>query len=110
MPSAPFSCSSIGVVTDFSTTSALAPMYCAETCTCGGTSGGYWAIGSVSMLTPPARIMIRAIAEAKTGRVMKKSTRRLPVGPKPASVIIVAIRRSCNSPGKAVIDWMVPEI
>ena len=109
MPSAPFSCSSSGVVTDFSTTPALAPMYWAETCTCGGASGGYSAVGRTNMLTAPARIMIKAIAEAKIGRVMKKSTRRLPVGPKPASVIIAPIWRSDNLPEPS-IDWMDAEI
>ena len=74
MPSAPFSCSSSGIVTEFSTTSAPAPMYWAETATCGGTSGGNCAIGSVSIETPPARMMISAMAEAKIGRVMKKFT------------------------------------
>jgi hypothetical protein len=47
-------------------------MYWVETCTCGGTSGGYWAIGSTNALMAPASTMNRAMAAAKTGRSMKK--------------------------------------
>jgi Zn-dependent protease with chaperone function len=54
MPSAPFSCSSSGIVTEFSTTSAPAPMYWAETATWGGTSGGNCAIGSAASPHPEA--------------------------------------------------------
>jgi hypothetical protein len=43
-----------------------------ETCTWGGTSGGYWAMGSTSMQTAPASIMTNAIDMAKMGRLIKK--------------------------------------
>jgi len=74
MPAAPLSCSSSSVVTISSTTSAPAPMYCVEICTWGGTKGGYWEMGNTSMATTPARTMRIAMAEAKMGRVIKKTS------------------------------------
>jgi hypothetical protein len=49
-------------------------MYWVETCTWGGTSGGYWEMGSTSMQMDPARIMTSAIDMAKMGRWIKKFT------------------------------------
>jgi len=48
-------------------TSAPAPMYWVETYTWGGISSGYWAMGSTSIQTAPARIMTSAIDMAKMG-------------------------------------------
>src|SRR6185369_4835963 len=37
----------------------------------GGATEGYWAIGSLTMATPPSTRMNSAITQAKTGRSMK---------------------------------------
>jgi hypothetical protein len=55
----------------FCTTSALAPGYYAVTVTVGGTTSGYWEIGSVNMESVPTRRIRIAITEDKIGRVMK---------------------------------------
>ena len=44
------------------------------TCTCGGTIGGYWAIGSRNAQMPPMSTIKRASTVAKIGRPMKKLT------------------------------------
>jgi hypothetical protein len=49
-------------------------MYWVDTCTCGGTRGGYWAMGRTSIQMAPAIIMTRAMDMAKMGRLMKKFT------------------------------------
>src|SRR5512145_2190273 len=66
MSSTPFTCCSIGVVTDCSTTSALAPGYVAWTTTWGGVISGYWAMGRNGIAT--------ASTESKIGRSMKYAT------------------------------------
>src|SRR6059058_3509160 len=48
MFSTPLTSCSIGVATVSATTWALAPGYMAETCTVGGTTSGYWAMGSLT--------------------------------------------------------------
>ena len=37
----------------------------------GGATGGYWAMGSCVMATPPITMMNSAITHAKMGRSMK---------------------------------------
>ena len=74
MPSAPFTCSSIGSVTVRSTTSALAPVKFAETYTEGGAIGGNCEMGSSGAEITPATVMRIAITLAKIGRSMKNST------------------------------------
>src|SRR5262245_61523441 len=83
MPSTPLICCSSGIVTLFSTTSALAPGYDAETRTVGGVMCGNWPTGSNGNDTAPASVIRIARTDAKMGRAMKKSTkagRRLPEG------------------------------
>lgn len=72
MPAAPLICSSRGVVTVLSTISAPAPIYWVDTWTWGGTSGGYWAMGSTSIQMAPAKIMTNAMDMANIGRWMEK--------------------------------------
>ncbi len=72
MSCAPFTCCSMDAATDCDTTSALAPGKTAFTVTCGGTTCGYWAIGSVNAASVPTRIMRSAITVENTGRSMKK--------------------------------------
>src|SRR5882762_4104471 len=69
---APFTCCSIDAATDCDTTSALAPGKTAFTVTWGGTTCGYWAIGSPTAASAPTRIMSSAMTVEKTGRSMKK--------------------------------------
>src|SRR5258708_20463407 len=72
MPSAPFTCCSIGAATVSATTWALAPGYDADTSTVGGAISGYCATGSVNRATvPPSTITIDS-TDAKIGRLMKK--------------------------------------
>ena len=71
MPSTPFICRSMMVVTPFSTVSASAPMYCAVTLICVGLISGYCAIGKVGMLTAPTSSRISAQTVANTGRLIK---------------------------------------
>src|SRR3954453_18663140 len=73
MPSAPLISCSRGVVTADSTACALAPTYTLCTCTCGAASSGYWAMGSVGMLTAPTSTITIAQTDAKIGPLMKKS-------------------------------------
>src|SRR5262245_26277493 len=78
MPSTPLICCSSGIVTLFSTTSALAPGYEAGTRTVGGGMCGNCATGSRGRETAPASVIRIATTEAKTGRAMKKSTKAEP--------------------------------
>ena len=73
MPSMPLICSSRGRVTVSATTSLLAPGKLAWTCTCGGSTGGKWAVGSAVMDNAPTITMMMAMTDAKIGRSMKKS-------------------------------------
>src|SRR3954454_95899 len=72
MRSTPLTSASIGVATVSPTVLALAPGYVAVTCTVGGATSGYCAIGSCVSATPPTiRITIDKTL-AKMGRSMKK--------------------------------------
>ena len=72
IPSTPLTCSSMGADTVSDTVRASAPGYAAATTTCGGTTSGYWAIGSCVSASPPASITSADSTIANTGRVMKK--------------------------------------
>src|SRR5207249_5730512 len=72
IPSTPLTCCSIGAATVSATTLALAPGYDAETSTVGGVMSGYWATGSVTSATLPAKTITMDRTEAKIGRLMKK--------------------------------------
>src|SRR5258705_10373126 len=72
MSCAPFTCCSIDAATDCDTTFALAPGKTAFTVTWGGTTCGYWAIGSPTAARAPTRIMSSAMTVEKTGRSIKK--------------------------------------
>ena len=68
------SCSS-GAATVSAITFGFAPGYCARTTTEGGTTSGYWLIGSChSEMAPTKKMMIDRTA-AKIGRSMKKRER-----------------------------------
>ncbi len=58
-------------VTEFSTVSAEAPVYCAEMVTRGGAISGYCSSGSVKIARPPASMMMMDSTHAKMGRLMK---------------------------------------
>src|SRR3954468_24606963 len=73
MPSAPLTCSSIGVVTLCSTTWALAPGNVAVTCTVGGLICGYCEIGRPWKARAPASTITIDSTAAKIGRSMKKT-------------------------------------
>src|SRR3954468_23427893 len=77
MPSAPLTCSSIGVVTLCSTTWALAPGNVAATCTVGGLICGYCEIGSPGKASPPASTITIDRTAAKIGRSMKNTENML---------------------------------
>src|SRR3954465_13777356 len=62
----------MGVATLSATVLALAPGYVAVTCTVGGATSGYCAIGSCTSATPPTIRMTIDSTEAKIGRSMKK--------------------------------------
>src|SRR5580692_4604370 len=68
----PLTCCSIGAATVSATTRALAPGYWIDTCTPGGTIGGYCATGNVKSAIAPARAMAMDSTVAKIGRSMKK--------------------------------------
>src|SRR5258706_14451824 len=74
MPWTPLSCCSSGVVTLSATICALAPGYVALTMIWGGVIAGNCEIGRTLSAIAPASTMMMATAEAKTGRLMKKST------------------------------------
>src|SRR5512138_2020497 len=65
------SCSS-GAATVSAITFGFAPGYCARTCTDGGTTSGYWLIGSCHTARAPIRKMMIDSTAAKIGRSMKK--------------------------------------
>src|SRR4051812_18225094 len=81
MPSTPLTSCSIGAATVSETVRASAPGYAAVTTTCGGTTSGYWAIGSWVRASRPARVMSTERTAAKTGRVMKNCMVVGPAGP-----------------------------
>lgn len=58
-------------VTEFSTVSAEAPVYCAPMVTRGGAMSGYCSSGSVKMDSAPPSMMTMAMTHAKMGRLMK---------------------------------------
>src|SRR3954465_1654980 len=62
----------MGVATLSATVLALAPGYVAVTCTVGGATSGYCAIGSCVNATPPTIRMTIDSTLAKMGRSMKK--------------------------------------
>ena len=70
--STPFTSASIGVATVSATVTALAPGYVAVTCTVGGVTSGYWAIGNCGTATAPRMTMTIDRTVAKIGRSMKK--------------------------------------
>src|SRR3954454_13106668 len=72
MRSTPLTSASIGVATVSPTVLALAPGYVAVTCTVGGATSGYCAIGSCVSATPPTIRIRTESTEAKIGRSMKK--------------------------------------
>jgi hypothetical protein len=72
MFSTPLISCSMGAATVSATTLALAPGYNAETCTTGGVTSGYWAIGRASKATPPMIVNTIDKTIAKIGRSMKK--------------------------------------
>src|SRR5687768_7290661 len=65
------SCSS-GVATEASTSVALAPMKVVVTCTIGGTTSGYCAIGRPCIATPPSSTVMIDRTMATIGRSTKK--------------------------------------
>src|SRR5215217_3081712 len=71
MPSTPLICSSIGVATVSAITFGLAPGYCAETTTDGGTTSGYSEIGIARNASSPATKIRTDSTPAKIGRSMK---------------------------------------
>src|SRR5512143_640394 len=80
--STPFTFCSIGVATDASTSVALAPTKVVVTWTIGGTTSGYWAMGSPDIATSPTRTVMMEITIATIGRLTKKRAMlaRLPRG------------------------------
>src|SRR5690349_12387770 len=70
--STPFTSASIGVATVSATVLALAPGYVAVTCTVGGATSGYCAIGNCVSATPPTIRITSDSTVAKMGRSMKK--------------------------------------
>jgi hypothetical protein len=96
-------CCSSGIVTLFSTTSALAPGYEADTRTVGGVMCGYCATGSSGSDTAPASTIRIARTDAKIGRAMKKLTkapRRVPE-PRPRPWLANELRAHCAQAWRA---------
>ena len=58
-------------VTEFSTVSAEAPVYCDEIVTRGGAISGYYSRGSEEIDNAPASMMTMAMTHAKMGRLIK---------------------------------------
>src|SRR4030095_15699816 len=120
MPSTPLICCSSGIVTLFSTTSALAPGYDAETRTVGGGMCETWPTGSSATDTAPASVIRIARTDAKMGRAMKKSTkarRRLPEAGQdlmlrnPVLDLRVELRQQRPvDPGPVVMRGVQPEV
>src|SRR5262245_63694000 len=73
MLSTPFTCCSIGVATDCSTTSAEAPGYVVSTRIVGGARLGYCSMGSFNNVATPSKTVTIAMTIATVGRRMKKS-------------------------------------
>src|SRR3954464_544481 len=70
--STPFTCCSIGVATDCSTSSALAPTYVVLTRMSGGGSSGDCGVGGGGRETAPTMTVTIEITIATMGRRMKK--------------------------------------
>src|SRR3954468_11056101 len=70
--STPFTCCSIGVATDCSTSSALAPTYVVVTWMSGGGMSGYCEMGGRESETAPTMTVTIEITIATMGRRMKK--------------------------------------
>src|SRR4051812_25673099 len=70
--STPFTCCSIGVATDCSTSSALAPTYVVVTWMSGGVMSGYCEMGRRESETAPTMTVTIEITIATMGRRMKK--------------------------------------
>ena len=69
--SMPLSCCSMICVTEFSTVSAEAPVYCAPIVTRGGAMSGYCSSGRVNRDKAPASMVTMANTHAKMGRLIK---------------------------------------
>ena len=67
----PLICCSMICVTEFSTVSAEAPVYCDEIVTRGGAMSGYCSSGSEEIDNAPASMMTMAMTHAKMGRLIK---------------------------------------
>ena len=65
-------------MTEFSTVSADAPVYCAPMVTRGGAISGYCSKGSVLIDKAPASMMTMAMTQAKMGRLMKNCAMAVP--------------------------------
>jgi len=70
MPGTPFTAFSIGMRTDLTSTSALAPGYATLTITLGGAIEGNCDVGRVVMASMPMKIMTSDITIANTGLFM----------------------------------------
>src|SRR4051812_3080024 len=70
--STPLTCCSMGVATDCSTSSALAPTYVVVTWMSGGVMSGYWEIGRRESDTAPTITVTIESTIATMGRRMKK--------------------------------------
>ena len=73
MPSAPLIDSSSGIITEFSTDCAFAPVYVVDTEIVGGAMSGYCVIGSDTNPIIPSRTMNIEITVDSTGRLIKVS-------------------------------------
>src|SRR5512138_3235331 len=83
----PFTCCSMGVATDCSTSTALAPTNVVVTWMSGGVISGYWAMGGRVSDTAPTITVTMEITIATIGRRMKKlPIAHLPVAPPGAAV------------------------
>src|SRR5512144_587146 len=78
--STPFTFCSIGVATDASTSVAEAPTKVVVIWTIGGTTSGYWAIGSPDIATRPRMTVMMEITIATIGRLTKKRDMLLRLG------------------------------
>src|SRR5512143_2404643 len=78
--STPFTFCSIVVATDASTSVALAPTKVVVIWTIGGTTSGYWAMGSPDIATSPTRTVTMEITIATIGRLTKKRAMLLRLG------------------------------
>src|SRR5512139_1153931 len=78
--STPFTFCSIGVATDASTSVAEAPTKVVVIWTIGGTTSGYWAMGSPDIATSPTMTVMMEITIATIGRLTKKRAMLLRLG------------------------------